>query len=738
MGFLAPLYIAGLLAVGLPILFHLIRRTPQNRQVFSSLMFLQPSPPRLTRRSRLTNILLLILRALALTALAIAFARPFFANASNLDTLNTSGRRIAVLLDASASMRRGDVWARATAEADRVLGTVSPGDEVALYTFDRQVRPALTFDEWNQTEPGSRAGVARARLADLKPGWSETRVGDALATVADVLAESGGPNREADKRGRQVILISDLQQGGHAEALQGHQWPQNVSLDVRAVAPPEGGNATLQLVKQTSEDAERLAGKVRVRVATTADTTREQFSLTWANDRGPLPGVDPVKVYVAPGRSQILNIDWPATAAGPSALPDRLVLAGDASDFDNTLYVVPPRTDVVRVVYIGEDAADDLGGLRYYLQSALADTPHRRIEFVARRPSDALAEADLRDARLVVVANAPAADALARLKAYLQAGGDVFWVLRSAGPAKDAAALMGVDLAEVTEANGGGGQDQFALISRVDVNHPLFAPFADPRFGDFTKIHFWKHRQVKLAPGSDVAVLARFDRGDPFLLERPVGQGRMQLVTSGWSPGDSQLALSTKFVPLLEGLVRPKGGTAIEAQYPVGEPIALPAGEAAGAARTMVDPAGKRHDLPAGATVFTAADAPGIYRLLGGNVPMTAPATTRAARASATAPAAAENAPPANVGQVAVNIAPDEGQTLPLAAQDFAQYGAKLEAKPATEEQTTLERRLKLTELENRQKIWRWLIVGVLALLCLETALAGRLTRRAQNDRTNT
>ena len=65
MSLLAPLYIAGALAVALPILFHLIRRTPEGRQEFSSLMFLAPSPPRITRRSRLNNIVLLLLRAAA-------------------------------------------------------------------------------------------------------------------------------------------------------------------------------------------------------------------------------------------------------------------------------------------------------------------------------------------------------------------------------------------------------------------------------------------------------------------------------------------------------------------------------------------------------------------------------------------------------------------------------------------------------------------------------------------------
>ncbi len=74
MSLLAPLYFLGALAVTLPILFHLIRRQPKGQVEFSSLMFLRPTPPRLTRRSRLDNWPLLLIRALALTLLALAFA----------------------------------------------------------------------------------------------------------------------------------------------------------------------------------------------------------------------------------------------------------------------------------------------------------------------------------------------------------------------------------------------------------------------------------------------------------------------------------------------------------------------------------------------------------------------------------------------------------------------------------------------------------------------------------------
>ena len=78
MSFLAWLFGLGALAVAFPLIFHLIRRTPRGHQPFSSLIFLKQSPPRITRRSRLDNLLLLLLRGLAITLLAIAFMRPFF------------------------------------------------------------------------------------------------------------------------------------------------------------------------------------------------------------------------------------------------------------------------------------------------------------------------------------------------------------------------------------------------------------------------------------------------------------------------------------------------------------------------------------------------------------------------------------------------------------------------------------------------------------------------------------
>src|SRR5512134_3312828 len=132
MSFLAPFFLLGALAVAAPIIFHLIRRTSREKIPFSSLMFLQPTPPRVTRSSRLENILLLVLRCLVLGLLALGFARPLLQKPVSADAAG-EGRRIAVLVDASASMRRDNLWADARARAGQVLKRAAPADTVGLF-----------------------------------------------------------------------------------------------------------------------------------------------------------------------------------------------------------------------------------------------------------------------------------------------------------------------------------------------------------------------------------------------------------------------------------------------------------------------------------------------------------------------------------------------------------------------------------------------------------------------------
>jgi len=140
MSFLTPFFLLGGLAIAGPILYHLVRRTTRENKKFSSLMFLLPSPPRLSKRHRLEHILLLILRCAALALLALGFARPFLRQTPIDDPTAAQPKRIVVLLDTSASMRRDGVWAAARTRVDEVLRRAGPSDQIAVFPFDKQAK----------------------------------------------------------------------------------------------------------------------------------------------------------------------------------------------------------------------------------------------------------------------------------------------------------------------------------------------------------------------------------------------------------------------------------------------------------------------------------------------------------------------------------------------------------------------------------------------------------------------
>jgi len=239
------------------------------------------------------------------------------------------------------------------------------------------------------------------------------------------------------------------------------------------------------------------------------------------------------------------------------------------------------------------------------------------------------------------------------------------------------------------------------MFGEIDFQHPLFAPFADPRFSDFTKIHIWKYRKLDAAAIPGARVVAKFDSADPALVDIPVGKGRLIVLTTGWQPDDSQLAVSSKFVPLLFSLLELGGGVApAPAQWLVGDAVPLPAG---GGAVTVRTPDGTKVALPAGATSFAQTTRPGIYEI-------TADGRTQ---------------------RFAVNLDPNESRTAPLAIDELEHRGVPV-AQSRPEAARAADNRILLAavEAENRQKLWRWFIAATLAALLAETALAGWTARR--------
>src|SRR6478735_8927403 len=98
MNFLAPAFLAGLAALAIPVIIHMINRERKVVVEFPSLMFLERIPYKSVRRQKIRHLLLLILRCLALALLAAAFARPFFDRSHKTGAGAASARAVVILI----------------------------------------------------------------------------------------------------------------------------------------------------------------------------------------------------------------------------------------------------------------------------------------------------------------------------------------------------------------------------------------------------------------------------------------------------------------------------------------------------------------------------------------------------------------------------------------------------------------------------------------------------------------
>jgi hypothetical protein len=720
MNFLSPWFLAGFALIAGPIIAHLIRRVTRERQQFSAMRFLAESPPRLSKRSRIQHPLLLLLRCLIIAVLAAGFARPFFREDIPLLPVIGSPQSVVAILDDSASMRRAGLWPAARQKITDLAASLKEGDQFAL--FAASGAELISRERWQQSPPADRAGLVRAALAGREPGWGPAQL-DSAVEAAVLQWEQMAEATDSAAR-KKLVIFSDLAAGSRVAGLAGLTWPKNCEVALELLKPDHPGNAGLQWLGWAADPAVALlpdgsvpAAVARVRVVQSATGPAAALRLQLTDPRTGRAVGPAQTVPVAPGDAQVALVPVPASADGGL----RLDLTGDDEVFDNTLWLVRPAPRAVTLAYYGADSADDLKHARFYVERATAGWKDPVVKVRAVTAGLASSAAGLGSLPQAPDSNSPSAAPSATTPAVGPAakGTPEFAVvaapltaeaaraLRTRLTAGEFAVVLLNDPAMVATAGELAGETGWApatsaradaLLGNVDLQHPLFAPFADPRYSNFATVRFWKPQPVALPAGTKAAVAARFDDGTPAVIEVAVGKGRLVVWGGDWSTAAGQWVISTKFVPWLQALFeRAAGGAARPAVAEVGDTGRLVAG-----------PAQWRAALDGNSTFAGTVPAqPGIYELDEGGA-------TRL---------------------IAVQVPAIESLVAPLPLDDLEKLGVPLRAptpgalaageapKPAAGTQTAV-------VLEGRQKLWRWLLVGAAMLLAFESLFSYVIARR--------
>ena len=349
LGFLVPAFLAGLAAIAIPLLMHLRDRNEETPTRFPSLMFLVRLPIRTSDRRKVTDWPLLLLRALAIAVLVLAFSRPFFGRSAEV-TAQRRTRNLVLLLDRSMSMGYEDTWAAAQDSARALLASLGADDQVALVLFDEEAELA---QPWTRDKATARAIVDAA-----KPVSRGTRFGPALRVGRSALVSAPAGAAE-------FVLVSDLQRSGLA-GVAGLELPAGLPMRVAQVAAATRPNTSLRAV-----EARRVVAGTRVQLQVLARVvTRELAAPRTATLTLRLAGRE-VGVRTATLRPNgELAVVFDAIPAPATAVEGEVTIDADRLAADDRFHFTLPADDGLTVLLVVPDdvARDET----LYLERALA------------------------------------------------------------------------------------------------------------------------------------------------------------------------------------------------------------------------------------------------------------------------------------------------------------------------------------------------------------------------------
>ncbi|HKQ50024.1 MAG TPA: BatA domain-containing protein [Phycisphaerae bacterium] len=621
---LNPALAVGAGAVASPILIHLLSKRRLRRVRWAAMDFLLAAYRKNRRRIRLEQLILLMLRCLAVLLIAFMVMRPFLRSGA-LGALSGLGGRTEriVVIDDSYSTRyvspRGGaggqpVFSRLKQAAGQLTDRIaedSPADSLTLVLTSRPRQPVVSVPSLSQ----DNVRKVMEQVDALSPTEGVSRMPDALSAIADQIG------RTPTQANHAIYVLSDFQRSdwpatgdtptsqtsisGDAEgppADRGRTVPY-VLIDGAMDAPP----INIAITDVSSAQAKVVAGvpaRFEVAVANFSDRSLDRVEFSLRTSRHTLP---PVLIPTLPAGQTVREpVEVVFGQEGSDYLEARLVgglKAADGVALDNIRIRAVEVVPAVSVLIVnGEPNTDHLRDETYLLQTALrpAGRAASGNEPTVIEEHD-LEVVDLSAHDVVILANVAriTAGAQRKLELFVQAGGGL---VIFAGDQIDpdfynerlyngGRGLLPAAVNDIVTAPAGG--EPFAFGSWQS-GHPILRDFVDPLAGVLRQVRVYAFLGTRpeiaatTRPNGNsrgepldrgVTVLAQFSDADrsPAIVERPFGQGRCLLVTTSVDQEWNDWPASFSYLPLMLKIVQYAARqTLSESNALVGAPLTCP------------------------------------------------------------------------------------------------------------------------------------------------------------------
>ncbi len=640
MTFLQPLFLAGLLGALVPIVIHLIHRRRPRKQPFPAIELVISSVKRVERRWRLRRILLLASRVLLIAAFAIAASRPLWSPDTTGERVPTGPVRWAIVIDTTLSMRAQydgtTSFARALTEARNRIDALGPEDMAVVVAAASPPRLLVR-------RPTADQAILLDALDDLEAGFMPGDLSEAVSTAVQALGRQGASEETAPGKDEnagfsaRVVILSDLAQSSFNSAAE-------------LTVPGTSETAVLEVVDVLDEvPAEKRVNRAiteldAVQVPGQAPRTVEVRARVQSFDRtGSERAATPIDITLTEdGRDLIAGsvdivagtiVDKPIRHSFPSAgaHPVEVSIETDGlAEDDRRFAKVDVRQQVRTLVVDGAPSGVPKDDEIYYLERALlaGTSDHPPPQIIG---ADELGRADFAAYDVVILAGVDVFNRQdgARLLKFVEAGGGLLVTASATLDIELYNAELGRGLPRLLRGlkrvegfDTVGGREPIAL-AEPSIDDPITQPFSGEAMGGLLSTRSTGYWLLQPATEPKMDVHLRFEDGQPALVSRTFGSGRVAFLTTSIDRDLTDLPIQPAFVPVVRRLVLFLGGALEmpdERRTLVGQPRVILVPD--GVHRLVVEaPDGRRSDwgrseMDEGRVTYDRTQRPGHYRVL--------------------------------------------------------------------------------------------------------------------------
>jgi hypothetical protein len=560
MGFLAPWFFAGALAVGLPVWLHLLRKHKTTPQPFSSLMFFEKRTQSSIKHRRLRYLVLFTLRTLLVLLIVLAFTKPYVNQ--RLVPLSRSNQVTVLAIDNSLSMRTGGLLAQAKQAAKSVVSGLHPGERAQVMAFGARVQVMSEVTDDHNT---LNAGIDGIEASDARTSFAE--LSRSLRSIANSL-----------KLPLTVQLYSDMQQTGMPTNFNDLRLNADVKIEPHPMEKKETPNFALENVVAPRRVYD--ASKKRVLVTVAGFGTKKDIRNVTLVLNGRTIETKSVEVPESSRATVEFNsLDAPYGRNKGEVRID----SADSLPADDVYYFAVERLEPRHALFVHE--ADNTRGLLYF-KAALEASGQSAFEI---DPATVEQTTNLNPSKyaFVVLSDVGAIPAgfENELRNYVRGGGAVLISLGHMSVARNKVPVSDGSI-EATRYAGREGE-RFQTAGWLDSSHPSI--LKDERWED---VKFYQ--VIRVAPGN-ARVAAKLADGTPLLIDQQLGGGHVLVFASTFDNLANDFPLHASFVPFVEHTARYLGR--MDTGPPsvlVGSFEELRDSQEKGSAVDVVDPKGER------------------------------------------------------------------------------------------------------------------------------------------------